>query len=137
MAGKEIHCMIVTPERALLDVKADFVSVPLYDGELGVLPGRAPMIGRLGYGELRIRKGSTTQYLYVDGGFLQVRDDTVTVLTSRAMFDYHITPDAVRQSMEAAQAALKKASGTEAQETHRAAQDKARAQLRIAAKKKS
>ena len=47
--------MVVTPERALLDEPADFVALPMYDGELGVLPGRAPLIGRLGYGELRIR----------------------------------------------------------------------------------
>ena len=51
--GKKLQCVVVTPERAVLDEPADFVVLPLYDGELGVLPGRAPLIGRLGYGELR------------------------------------------------------------------------------------
>ena len=39
------QCVVVTPERGLLDQAADFVVLPMYDGELGVLPGRAPLIG--------------------------------------------------------------------------------------------
>ena len=49
--SKKVRCVIVTPERAVLDQPADFVALPLYDGELGVLPGRAPLIGRLGIGD--------------------------------------------------------------------------------------
>ncbi|MBY0228508.1 MAG: F0F1 ATP synthase subunit epsilon, partial [Gemmataceae bacterium] len=65
MAGKgELHCVVVTPERALIDTRADFVAIPMYDGEVGVLPGRAPLIGRLGTGELRIRTGGTTQRFF-------------------------------------------------------------------------
>src|SRR5436853_1215353 len=79
-----LQCVVVTPERALVDEPADFVALPMYDGELGVLPGRAPLIGRLGPGELRIRTGSQVQRFYVDGGFAQVRGDVVTVLTPRA-----------------------------------------------------
>jgi F-type H+-transporting ATPase subunit epsilon len=41
-----LQCVVVTPERAVLDEPADFVALPMYDGELGVLPGRAPLIGR-------------------------------------------------------------------------------------------
>ena len=51
-----LQCVVVTPERTLFDELVDFVALPLYDGELGVLPGRAPLIGRLGYGELRTRE---------------------------------------------------------------------------------
>lgn len=130
--AKELRVVIVTPERALLDVTADFVSLPLYDGELGVLPGRAPLVGRLGFGELRIRKGGVTQRLYVDGGFVQVRADTISVLTTRALRQDEIKPDAVRTALEAAQAAQKKAKGPEAQAAQLVAQEKARAQLRVA-----
>ena len=56
-ANEQLRCVVVTPERAVLDEPADFVALPMYDGELGVLPGRAPLIGRLGCGELRIRRG--------------------------------------------------------------------------------
>ena len=131
MASRELHCVVVTPERALLDAKADFVALPMYDGELGVLPGRAPLIGRLGYGELRIKQGTKTTHLYVDGGFVQVRADEVTVLTSRALRAGEIKPDAAQQALQSAGAAQKKAVGVEAQETQRIAQEKARAQLRV------
>ena len=50
-AEKSLHCVVVTPERAVVDETADFVVLPMLDGELGVLPGRAPLIGRLGFGE--------------------------------------------------------------------------------------
>ena len=132
MATRELHCVVVTPERALLDVPADFVALPLYDGELGILPGRAPVVGRLGFGELRIKRGAQTQRLFVDGGFVQVRDNTVTVLTSRAQRAEEIQPAAVRQALENAQAAHKRAVGPEAQEAQLVAQQKARAQLRVA-----
>jgi F-type H+-transporting ATPase subunit epsilon len=80
-----LRCVVVTPERVLLDEAVDFVALPLYDGELGVLPGRAALIGRLGPGELRVRDGGQVRRFFVDGGFAQVRGDVVTVLTPRAL----------------------------------------------------
>src|SRR5207245_2006519 len=79
-SGKQLKCVVVTPERAVLDEPAEFVALPMYDGELGVLPGRAPLIGRLGAGELRLRQRNTSRRYFVDGGFAQVRADVVTVL---------------------------------------------------------
>src|SRR5215216_296594 len=80
-----LQCIIVTPEATALDTPADFVALPLFDGEAGVAPGRAPLIGRLGYGELRVRIGNDTRRFYVDGGFVQVADNIVSVLTNRAV----------------------------------------------------
>src|SRR3954469_25086192 len=80
-----LQCVVVTPEWTLLTEPVDFVALPMYDGELGVLPGRAPLIGRLGYGELRIRRNAETRRYFVDGGFAQVRANVVTVLTPRAL----------------------------------------------------
>jgi F-type H+-transporting ATPase subunit epsilon len=131
MATGGLHCVVVTPERALLDTRADFIAVPMFDGEMGVLPGRASLIGRLGYGELRIRQGTKTTHLYVDGGFVQVRANTVTVLTARALKPGEIKPEAANQALDAARDALKKAIGTEAQEAQRVVQEKARAQIRL------
>src|ERR1700722_19907518 len=116
LTSHDLKCVVVTPERALLDVRADSVVLPMYDGEMGILPGRAAMIGRLGFGELRIRHGEKIRYLYVDGGFVQVRANTVTVLTARALDADEIKPEAARQALASAEAAQKKAAGTEAQE---------------------
>src|SRR4051794_41961875 len=83
--GDRLQCVVVTPERKLIDEVVEFVALPLYDGEVGILPGRTPLIGRLGYGELRTRIGGGTRRYFVEGGFAQVPDDVVTVLTNRAI----------------------------------------------------
>src|SRR4051812_44244722 len=79
-----VRCVVVTPEKAVLDQVAEMVILPMYDGELGVLPGRAPLIGRLGAGELRLRTAAGVSRWYVEPGFVQVRDNVITVLTARA-----------------------------------------------------
>jgi len=85
-AADTLRCLVVTPEATVIDSEAEFVALPLYDGEAGVAPGRAPLIGRLGYGELRVRrKGAAEIHMYVDGGFVQVVDNVVSVLTNRAI----------------------------------------------------
>lgn len=80
-----LRCIVVTPEETVLECEADFIALPLFDGELGIAPLHSPMIGRLGFGELRIRSGSDTTRYYVDGGFVQVADNLVSVLTNRAI----------------------------------------------------
>jgi F-type H+-transporting ATPase subunit epsilon len=126
-ASRSLECVIVTPERAVLDEQTDFVALPMYDGELGVLPGRAPLIGRLGYGELRIGQGQAARLYYIDGGFAQVRNDVVTVLTPRALRATDIKPDVVAQALQAAQAP-----SADVQESRHKDQERARAQLRVA-----
>ncbi len=95
--GKKLQCVVVTPEKTLFDDWVDFVALPLYDGELGVLPGRAPLIGRLGFGELRTKTGEVARRYFVDGGFVQVRDNVVTVLTNRAVPAQQLDAAARRQ----------------------------------------
>ena len=73
--GKTVKVVVVTPEKAAFEGTADFVVLPMYDGELGVLPGRAPLIGRLGAGELRLTTGTAATRFYVEPGFAQVRAD--------------------------------------------------------------
>lgn len=81
----ELRCVIVTPEATVLATEADFVALPLFDGECGIAPQHSPMIGRLGFGELRVRQGKEQSSYYVDGGFVQVVDNIVSVLTNRAV----------------------------------------------------
>src|SRR5688572_12797837 len=78
-------CTVVTPEQTALETKAEFVALPLFDGEIGIAPDHSPLIGRLGYGEMRIKSGGSTLTYYVDGGFVQVQGNVVAVLTNRAV----------------------------------------------------
>jgi F-type H+-transporting ATPase subunit epsilon len=84
-SGKQLQCVVVTPEKAVLDEPADMVILPMIDGELGVQPGRAALVGRLGKGELRLKLGAETKKWQLEGGFAQVRGDVVTVLTTRVV----------------------------------------------------
>lgn len=120
--NKNVQCVVVTPERTVLDESVDFVSIPMYDGELGVLPGRAPLIGRLGPGELRTRRGNEVHRFFVDGGFAQVNHNVVTVLTPRAQRAEDIDTQAatrVLQNLPDGEARAKN-------------QERARVQLRVA-----
>jgi F-type H+-transporting ATPase subunit epsilon len=91
-----LKVVVVTPERAVLDTAAESVTLPLYDGEIGVLTGHSPFVGQLGPGELRITAaGGAIRRLFVDGGFAQVRGDVVNVLTQFARTAEEITDAAV------------------------------------------
>jgi F-type H+-transporting ATPase subunit epsilon len=102
-AGAALQCVVVTPESTVIDTPAEFVAVPLFDGEVGIASNRAPLIGRLGYGELRIRRdGSATTSVYVDGGFVQVADNVVSVLTNRASPATSLDAAAAREQLRTA-----------------------------------
>lgn len=94
---------MVTPEKTLFDESVDFVALPMFDGELGVLPGRTPLIGRLGYGELRTRVGDVARRYFLDGGFAQIRDDVITILTNRAIPVEEIDTTKTKEELEHAQ----------------------------------
>jgi F-type H+-transporting ATPase subunit epsilon len=125
-----LQCVVVTPERTLIDEVVGFVAIPLYDGELGVLPGRAPLIGRLGYGELRVELQDVAQRYFIDGGFVQIRDDVVTVLTPRAIPAARIDVALAAAELERAQA-MPAATDAQIADKERAIA-RARAQSRVA-----
>lgn len=100
-----VRCVVVTPERAVLDAVAELIVLPMYDGELGVLPGRAALIGRLGAGELRLKGGPAgLKRYFVDAGFVQVRDNVVTVLTAKAVEAERVTAQQAEQAAAEADA---------------------------------
>ena len=100
----QLTCIVVTPEETALETEAEFVALPLFDGEIGIAPGRSPMIGRLGYGEMRLRgKGGNASRYYVDGGFVQVADDVVSVLTGKAVAASELDATEAQKSLEHAQ----------------------------------
>jgi F-type H+-transporting ATPase subunit epsilon len=128
--AESLLCVVVTPEQTALEQKAEFVALPLYDGEIGIAPNHSPLIGRLGYGEMRIRTGNTTASYYVDGGFVQVEGNVVSVLTNRAVHARSLdTAPAERQLAAAIQ---RPANTPELMELRDKAIAQARAQVRAA-----
>jgi F-type H+-transporting ATPase subunit epsilon len=75
---------VISPERTLFEGEATQVVAPAYDGEVGILTDHAPMMALLGRGTLRVAASAGEQRFMVDGGFLQVVDNQVRVVTEQA-----------------------------------------------------
>jgi len=84
MTKNTFHCSIITPERVLLECEARFVAFPAHDGEVGILPHRAPLVYKLGVGPLRVEMDGETLLFLVDGGFAQMADNRLAILTQHA-----------------------------------------------------
>jgi F-type H+-transporting ATPase subunit epsilon len=125
-----MQCILVTPEATLRDEPADFVALPLFDGEIGIAPGHSPMIGRLGYGEMRIKRGEETVRFYVEGGFVQVLTNSVSVLSNRALPAENIDAAAAEELLHSALS--RPAHTPELLATRQRVMDQARAQLLVA-----
>ncbi|HEY0984518.1 MULTISPECIES: ATP synthase F1 subunit epsilon [unclassified Schlesneria] len=100
--GDKLRLIVVTPERTLLDEPVASLRFPLYDGDIGILPGRIPLIGRLGTGALRVRTTAGETVYFIDGGFVQVQGPVITLLTNRAVPAQDLsTAEAEKQLAEA------------------------------------
>src|SRR5271170_6270120 len=86
MLPTSIELIVVTPEKQLLRENVVEVTIPGLDGELGVLPGHAPLITELGIGELRYKTSASGQpvLLAILRGFAEVLPDRVTILAETA-----------------------------------------------------
>ncbi|HKV52825.1 MAG TPA: ATP synthase F1 subunit epsilon [Gemmatimonadaceae bacterium] len=75
---------VISAEATLFEGQATAVIAPAFDGEVGILTNHAPMITALGAGTLRVENAGSTQRFSVAGGFLQVVDNQVRVVTEQA-----------------------------------------------------
>jgi F-type H+-transporting ATPase subunit epsilon len=100
-----IHVELVTQERKVFEEKfADIVLIPAIEGEMGVLPGHAPVLTTLNFGELVIRKGNAEERFAVYGGVVDVRPDKVVVLADLAESSFAIDLEKANAARERAQA---------------------------------
>lgn len=130
MAGA-FHLSVVTPEREVLALEAKFVALPAYDGEMGILAHRAPLLAKLGAGLLRVDEAAGgKRRLFIAGGFVQMVDDKLTILTQEALEPEKITAELAKSALAAAQ---KLPNRTEAESSRRAeATARARAMAHLA-----
>jgi len=79
------RCVIVTPEQQAMDESVTQAIVPAWDGQIGILTGRAPLLLKLGTGPLRIDlPGGQRRTFKIDGGIAQMKDNRLTILTQDA-----------------------------------------------------
>lgn len=99
----ELQCLVVTPDRQVVDAPASFVVLTAHDGQIGILPERAPLVMGLSPGLLRIDRGTEKQYFFVAGGFAEVLDNRITVLTPHAVPAAEIDLERVDREMAEAE----------------------------------
>ncbi len=121
---------VITPERAVLQGPARFVALPAWDGEVGILKDRAPLIVKLGIGALRVDTPEGQHTFFIDGGFAQMVDNRLSILTEQALKPEDLDRQAAAQALAEAQALP--AVGDAAYQERQKAIARARAQLKLA-----
>jgi F-type H+-transporting ATPase subunit epsilon len=103
MIPSSLDLLVVTPERQLVHESVDSLQLPGREGYLGILPGHAPLITELGYGELSFNKGKEKLHLTTMGGYAEVLPDRVIVLADIAERAEEIDVDRARAAKERAE----------------------------------
>ena len=132
--AEKIQLEVVTPERRVLAETVDMVTVPGLGGELGILPGHTPLISQLQTGVLTYVQEGKSNSLHVSGGFVEVRDDHVSVLAEVAERPDEIDAARAKLSRERLEKQLNAWSGTEEDfEVARAKLERSVVRLQLAA----
>jgi F-type H+-transporting ATPase subunit epsilon len=131
--NKSLRLVIVTPEKTLFDETVAELRFPLYDGDIGILPGRLPLIGRLGTGTLKVTMaGEADRQFFIDGWFVQVKQGVVTLLTNSAIPAAEVSAAKAEEELQTAAAVV--ATTDEQYRKKSAAQNRARKMLAVARK---
>jgi F-type H+-transporting ATPase subunit epsilon len=86
---------LITPEAIVLDTTITSAQVPAFDGLVGILNHRAPLLAKLGTGILRLNTTSGPQRFMVSGGYAQMKGEELTILTSQAIPTNQVTPQMI------------------------------------------
>ena len=131
--AEKIQLEVVTPERRVLAEPVDMVTVPGLGGELGILPGHTPLISQLQTGVLTYVQEGKSYPLHVSGGFVEVRDDHVSVLADVAELPEEIDAAHAKLSRDKLEKQLNAWTGSEEElETAKTELDRSLVRLQLA-----
>lgn len=109
MMAKTFQCSVVTPKERVLDETVTYATIPGWDGQVGLMPGRAPMLVKLGQGAMRLEYPEGGQrWFYVDGGVAQMAGGTLTLLATEATPADHLAKREVDEAWERASGSVAK-----------------------------
>jgi F-type H+-transporting ATPase subunit epsilon len=100
----------------LFEGDCDFIVARGADGELGVLPEHAPLLTWLKPGELMLRQGKEEHFFFLEGGYLEVLPNRVSILADRGGPAGDLDPAAAEEERREVQDELSRASGPESDE---------------------
>jgi len=127
-----LHVEVVTAERELYNGEATMVNAPGSEGQLGILPQHAALLTMLKPGAMRIQLNDAEEPLFISGGFLEVNNDTVTVLADTAEFAEEIDAARAEEARRRAQEHLEQATSDAERAEMQAALERALSRLRVA-----
>ncbi len=104
MPDKIIELEMVTPERVAFREQADFVVIPAFQGEMGILPEHAPFLVQLQAGEVRVTKGSQMHHFAISGGFAEIKKNKLSLFAETAEMAEAIDAERAKQALEKAKA---------------------------------
>jgi F-type H+-transporting ATPase subunit epsilon len=108
MAEKSLTLELVTPEKVAMQGQADFVVLPAFEGEMGVLPNHEPFLVQLKAGEVRVTENGRVRRFAVSGGFAEIKDNRVSLFAETAEMAEQIDAERAKQALEAAKAEVAK-----------------------------
>lgn len=106
--AKSLTVSLVTPEKLAFEGQAEFVVLPAYAGEMGILPGHAPFLVELAPGEARVTEQGQVRNFAVSGGFAEIKDNKVSLFAETAELAESIDAERARQALEKAQADVRR-----------------------------
>jgi F-type H+-transporting ATPase subunit epsilon len=125
---------LVSPEKLLLSVEAEMVTVPGEEGDLGILPGHSPVISSLRLGVIEVTKaGGAEERIFVAGGFVEMSNNKLTVLAEEAVPVAELKRDKLEAKLKDAREDLADAKEDHAKARAQAEIDKFAAMLEAAA----
>ena len=128
----QLQLEIVTPDKMLVKEPADEVTIPGKAGDIGILPGHAPLITELTIGEIAYRHGGKTEHLSVAWGFAEVLPDKVTILAQTAERAQDIDLKRAQEAKTRAEEALKTAGPDFDYDANAAAIKRAEVRIKVA-----
>lgn len=103
---KTLTVNIVTPDGPVYDSQVDMIIAKTASGEIGILPGHIPTVAPLVIGAVKLKKDGKSEYVAVNGGFVEVRPEKVSILTQSAEIASNIDVARAKESMRRAEERL-------------------------------
>ncbi len=128
-----IRCEIVSQDRLVYEGDADIVIVPGSLGEMGILPGHAPLLSSLDMGVIRVKTEESEEVFTVTGGFIEVQPDIVTIMADAAENVEDIDINRAEKAMERASQLLEEYSTADVEDYMRVQAALRRSNLRLKA----
>lgn len=103
---KTLTVNIVTPDGPVYDSQVDMIIAKTASGEIGILPGHIPTVAPLVIGAVKLKKDGKSEYVAVNGGFVEVRPEKVSILTQSAEVASNIDVARAKEAMKRAEERL-------------------------------